>query len=414
MSAEIVPSPKPTTISIQDLMTLSQKKKIMTKTPVKQVIQHLKSKKRLMVSPNDVEDDVTSVSSNDSNDKNANNKLNPPVASSAPSSDNVECIQRTIESCLKLDISSKPMKKHRQEETQEKDKTKEKEKAREKDNVKEKDNAREKKDHDKVKEKDNDKKEKNAKKKHSPAVSARSTQLSAKQLKKAKKASMFYHGLFNTSGQEDDKKPKESTNVTVIQHANAEDQIPKDQGSKDQTTVGREKAIISMDERLKRADHVSDSGVTAANGKEKPTRKRKSPTRAKIGSSLTTFFHEPEVEGSKQSMTFSAADRPKGVRGYNRSRQKLHASNIDLQNIFETPEPRVVNEYWVLVPVPQKALFRKMLTLPPETEPPMVPFIPSRPEIDAQTLERAKTIDRQVELYQKQRNDLLSKISDLQ
>lgn len=69
--------------------------------------------------------------------------------------------------------------------------------------------------------------------------------------------------------------------------------------------------------------------------------------------------------------------RTKGIRGVLRKRKSLNVEEISKD--FETPEPLPINDYWVYFPIPQKALFRMLLNIPPIKEAPKVPEIKVEP-----------------------------------
>lgn len=93
--------------------------------------------------------------------------------------------------------------------------------------------------------------------------------------------------------------------------------------------------------------------------------------------------------------------KTKGMRGLLRSRQPLSVPGVP--SLFETPEPRVVNDYWTYYAVPQKKLFRDLLmTLEPLSEPPAPAIVPEAPAafFGAAGRQQGADFDRQYERLQ--------------
>uniref|UniRef100_A0A6C0BM60 Uncharacterized protein n=1 Tax=viral metagenome TaxID=1070528 RepID=A0A6C0BM60_9ZZZZ len=107
-----------------------------------------------------------------------------------------------------------------------------------------------------------------------------------------------------------------------------------------------------------------------------------------------------------------ASKRPKGLRGVLKSRDTLSDPTV---SDFQTPEPMVLNDYWVYFAVPQKALFRNLLNLEPlEPVPVLSSPVPPRPEVSAAQLEASRSFDLAYEELQKEKMRLLHSISVLE
>lgn len=120
------------------------------------------------------------------------------------------------------------------------------------------------------------------------------------------------------------------------------------------------------------------------------------------------------VKEVKQDPLFSPTERTKGMLGYNRSRKKIKNPEVPIEDIFQTPEPRVINDYWVLVPQPQKKLFRRLLDISGDQPAPEILPYPPKPSISKETLDRAKNMNAAMDRFQQQKNDLNTRINELQ
>lgn len=100
--------------------------------------------------------------------------------------------------------------------------------------------------------------------------------------------------------------------------------------------------------------------------------------------------------------------KTKGLRGVLKSRQHLEVKGVP--TVYETPEPKVINDYWVYFALPTKTLFRNLLSLDPLEEPPRRAVIPPEPVLDKQTRERIELFGERFESMQKERAELLQNV----
>jgi hypothetical protein len=80
-----------------------------------------------------------------------------------------------------------------------------------------------------------------------------------------------------------------------------------------------------------------------------------------------------------------ASKRPKGFKSVLKNRQLLNL--VEHSELFQTPEPLILNDYWAYFPVPQKALFRDLLNLSPPPSPAAVHLTPM-PTLSAMDLKQ--------------------------
>lgn len=176
---------------------------------------------------------------------------------------------------------------------------------------------------------------------------------------------------------------------------------------REKTTMPNETVTVVNNEKEKSIFIPARSYVQAESDLE-------SPTMELTGDDFKNFT-KSEKRVRKLSVSLGsvelpqpASKRPKGFKSILKNRRILSLDNMGDQ--FQMPEPLILNDYWAFFPVPQKALFRDLLTLSP-AEPVTVP---PKPEITNAQLWRLQDFEAQFSAVQKERAQLLGLISTLE
>lgn len=100
--------------------------------------------------------------------------------------------------------------------------------------------------------------------------------------------------------------------------------------------------------------------------------------------------------------------RPKGFKSIVRNRQILSIDGMSDQ--FQTPEPLILNDYWVYFPVPQKTLFRDLLNLDEVGR----VQVPAKPDVTADVMREVEYFEQEYSRLQKERASHLLAIGNLE